>query len=376
MLGSGIPRGTRVLFSMEPGVDGRLFMISTLNNALSRGHRCLVVIPTSTTRVFRNEIQTLKNVDIDDYKDRIVVLDSSVREYIHKKYHVRAEEAKEWKSLISETCEKNLIDIIFVYYDLIYEDLGLKAGLGVLDITVGDRKPTVVLEHLNLEGDKLLSRFSSDFSFDLIISLKSGFTPVPYFNFFTLEYTSWSNMPRRSIPYIITNNSISLYIPKIIVTGPPASGKTTFVNQASDRGISGDRKDLRGTATTVAMDLGWLHFKGFDITIYGTPGQPRFDPILPQLASHAMGVVMVIDVTRPEQMDRVRTLMELAKVNLIPMVIAANKCDLPHTLSEAGIRDSLHLKEDVPVHFISALRRSDVRRVVEALVHCITTYPF
>ncbi len=123
--------------------------------------------------------------------------------------------------------------------------------------------------------------------------------------------------------------------------------KTTFVNQASDRGISGDRKDLKGAATTVAMDLGWLHFKGFDITIYGTPGQPRFDPILPQLASHAMGVVMVIDVTRPEQMDRVRTLMELAKVNLIPMVIAANKCDLPHTMNEADIRNSLHLKAEV-----------------------------
>ncbi len=376
MLGSGIPRGTRVLFSMEPGVDGRLFMISTLNNALSRGLRCLVVIPTSTTRVFRNEIQTLKNVDIDDFKDRITVLDSSVRENIHRKCPSPAEEAEEWKLLIRETCEKNLVDIIFVYYDLIYEDLGLEDGLRILDLTVGDRKPTVVLEHLNLEGDKLLSRFSSDFSFDLVISLKSGFTPVPYFNFFTLEYTSWSKMPRRSIPYIITNNTISLYIPKIIVTGPPASGKTTFVNQASDRGISGDRKDLKGAATTVAMDLGWLHFKGFDITIYGTPGQPRFDPILPQLASHAMGVVMVIDVTRPEQMDRVRTLMELAKVNLIPMVIAANKCDLPHTMNEADIRNSLHLKDDVPIHFISALRRSDVRLVVEALVHRITTYPF
>ncbi len=112
MLGSGIPRGTRVLFSMEPGVDGRLFMISTLNNALSRGLRCLVVIPTSTTRVFRNVIQTLKNVDIDDFKDRITVLDSSVRENIHRKCPTPAEEAEEWKLLIRETCEKNLVDII------------------------------------------------------------------------------------------------------------------------------------------------------------------------------------------------------------------------------------------------------------------------
>ena len=29
MLGGGIPRGSRVLYSLEPGVDGQLFMIST-----------------------------------------------------------------------------------------------------------------------------------------------------------------------------------------------------------------------------------------------------------------------------------------------------------------------------------------------------------
>jgi hypothetical protein len=28
MLGSGIPRGSRVLYSLEPGVDGQLFMLS------------------------------------------------------------------------------------------------------------------------------------------------------------------------------------------------------------------------------------------------------------------------------------------------------------------------------------------------------------
>ena len=30
LLGGGIPKGSRVLYSMEPGVDGQIFMISSL----------------------------------------------------------------------------------------------------------------------------------------------------------------------------------------------------------------------------------------------------------------------------------------------------------------------------------------------------------
>ena len=39
--------------------------------------------------------------------------------------------------------------------------------------------------------------------------------------------------------------------------------------------------------TTIAMDHGYLDYKGFAADVYGTPGQEKFDPILEFLAEEA-----------------------------------------------------------------------------------------
>ncbi|MBP1927646.1 small GTP-binding protein [Methanolinea mesophila] len=375
MLGSGIPRGSRVLFSLEPGVDARVFMYSTLNAALSQGLRCVIVNPLATEEVFRSDLLEAKGIDIDSFGDYAVILDSRERDRINKMCSRREDRRREWDSLLKAVCERQKTEVVFVYFDLMYEDLGLEAAVDVFGASCCGGKLTLVMENLNLEGQQLVSRFSDDFAFDLIITLKSGYTTMPFFNFFTLEYTSWSKVPTRSIPYLISDGTIRLYIPKIVVTGPASSGKSTFVSNASDRGVSVDRGG-QGDQTTVAMDLGWLHLKGFEITIYGTPGKPRFDPIIPQLVLHAMGIVLVIDVTRKDTLERAKELMQLAHAERLPMVVAANKIDLPHSLTEEEIRSILGLREDTPVYFISALRRAEVRHVIESMVDQITRFPY
>jgi hypothetical protein len=372
MLGSGIPRGTRVLYSMEPGVDGRLFMMSTLEAALSMGRRCLVVVPTSTSGAFKCELLEVKGLSLESRKDSVTIIDIASRDDINRREKGIRNRRTAWKTLLREIVERDRIEVIFAYFDLLYEDLGLEAALEALSLP----EITTVVENLNLEGEDLITRFSSAGMFDMIISMRSGFSLVPIFSFFTIEHVAWAEIPRRSIPYISEDHHLRLYIPKIIVTGPPSSGKSTFVANASDRGISVDRGDLDGFRTTVAMDLGWLHFKGFDITIYGTPGQPRFDPIIPQLVKHAMGIILVIDSTRPDTLDRARELLELAFAARLPLVVVANKSDLPHEMNEQQIRMNLKLREDVPVFFMSATKRSDVHFVVESMVDRITRHSF
>ncbi|MDD1715488.1 MAG: ADP-ribosylation factor-like protein [Methanolinea sp.] len=372
MIGSGIPRGSRVLYSMEPGVDGRLFMMSTLEAALSMERRCLVVIPTSTADAFKCELLEVKGLSLDPHKDSVTIIDCTARKEVNRRVKGERKRRTAWRKLLQETVKRDRTEVLFVYFDLLYEDLGLEGALEVLSIP----GVTVIVENLNLEGEDLIGRFSSAGLFDLIISMRSGFSLVPIFSFFTIEYVAWASVPRRSIPYISEDRHLRLYIPKIIVTGPPSSGKSTFVANASDRGISVDRGDLDGFRTTVAMDLGWLHFKGFDITIYGTPGQPRFDPIIPQLVKHAMGIILVLDSTRPDTLDRARELLELGFAAKLPLVVVANKSDLPHEMNEQQIRKNLKLREDVPIFFMSALKRSDVHYVVESMVDRITRHSF
>jgi signal recognition particle receptor subunit beta len=85
-----------------------------------------------------------------------------------------------------------------------------------------------------------------------------------------------------------------------------------------------------------------------------------------------MGAILLIDATKPGMLERARYHLSLIQARHLPVVIAANKSDLPATGSDSEIRKALGIPANIPVFFISATRRSDVRLVVESLVDSIT----
>jgi len=374
MLGGGIPEGSRVLYSLEPGVNGQLFMISTLYEALQKGQSCLVIIPHTTVDAFLNDFVHLRGKPLDVKENKIAFLDSVDRERIQRRAGKGGAAELEWQARIKKLCTENNVKVIFGYFDIIYEDFGLEDGLSLLSRNCCPQGATIIIEHLNLEGDSLLESFAIRKSFDLILAIKSSFRPLPHFNYFTIVYTSWSTQLRRSVPFLVKNGHIVPYIPKIVVTGPPESGKSRFVANATELGMSVDRTGLEGDVTTVAMDFGWLHWQDFDITLYGTPGQPRFDPMLPMILHNAMGVVLLVDATKPEQLPRARHLFTIITKMHVPMIVAANKKDLPGLMSEEEIRKGLGIDTNIPVFLISALQKDDVRDVLESLVDSITRF--
>ena len=375
MLGDGIPKGSRVLYSMEPGVDGQIFMISSLCRAIEKDLSCLVILPHSTVETFINDVRAMKAGLIDLSSEKIAFIDSIDRERIQKSSHHPDLVQHEWKARIAKVCRERKIDVIFVYFDLLSEDFGIERGLDILKQGDNVLKPTLILELLNLEGEPLLSRFIHDFSFDLVISIKSSFLTLPHFDYFTLVHTSWSPQPARSVPFITAEGKIVPYIPRIVVTGPAKSGKSTFVTNASIEGISVDRVGADGDPTTVVMDLGRLHWKGFDITLYGTPGQPQFDPLIPGMFKHTMGMILMVDATKPQFLPRAKEIIGMLTERSVPMVIAANKTDLPGRMEEKEIRAALGIKAEIPLFFISATNKADVRHVLESLVNSIAQFP-
>jgi uncharacterized protein len=376
MLGGGIPQGSRVLYSMEPGVNGQLFMVSSLCRAIEKGLSCLVILPHTTVETFSHDVQAMKAGLINLSSEKIVFIDAIDRERIQKSSHSPDSARKEWKARIAKICREREIDIIFAYFDLLYEEFGIGDALDILKGENNDPKRTLVLELLNFEGEPLLYRFIHDFSFDVVISIKSSFMPVPHFDYFTLVHTSWSPQPVRSVPFITAGGRVVPYIPRIVVTGPAKSGKSTFVTNASIQGISVDRVGLDGDPTTVVMDLGMLHWKGFDITLYGTPGQPRFDLLIPGMLKHTMGVILMVDSTKPLLLPRAKEMIGLLTEHHIPMIIVANKNDLPGIMDEKEIRAGLGVRNDIPLFFISATRNADVRYVLESLVDSITQFSY
>ena len=376
MLGGGIPRGSRVLYSMEPGADGQLFIVSTFLSALERKIPSLVILPNTTVEAFLHDAAAMHGRAIDLSSQTIVFMDAVDRERIQRAGKTAVAREQAWQARIRKVCSEKQVEVIFAYFDLLYEDCGLKKGLTLLGTAIKGPKPTIILEHLNLEGKSLLDRFIREFSFDLVITIQSAFPPIPQFSFFTIAHTSWAKVPKRAIPFIISGGKIVPYIPRIVVTGPAGSGKSSFVTSASDEGHSIDRQGADGDITTVVMDFGNLHGKDFDITLYGTPGHTRFDPLIPSLLHHAMGVVVVIDATKPETFPRARDLIGLMAKQWMPIVIAANKHDLPGAEDEKAIRSSLGVPGDTPFFFISALRKTDAHRVLESMVDRITQFSF
>jgi uncharacterized protein len=372
MLGSGIPRGSRVVFSLEPGVDGRLFMISTLSSALAKGLSCLLILPNTTVDAFTNDAEKQYGACLDLSSQPVAFIDAIDRERIQKSARSGEARAAAWMARIRKHCRDHQVDVVFAYFDLLYEDFGLETAIRILASAQEERETTLIVENLNLGGPQQLDQFRKEFAFDLVIAVRSSSRPFPHFTYFTLLHVSWSPSRARSVPFITADGRIIPYIPKIVVLGPAHSGKSTFVTNASDEGHTLDRQGQDEDATTAAMDFGWLRWKDFDIVLYGTPGHTRFDPLLPPYLRQAMGAVVVIDMTAPDKLPRARNLIRMITKCHMPYVIAGNKSDRPGCMSAGQVREGLGTGDEVPLFLISATRRDDVHAVLESLVDSIT----
>jgi uncharacterized protein len=376
VLEGGAPDKARILFTMEPMADGQAFMITMLMSSLESGKHCCIVSPHASADVFMYDLATITGVDLDPHRDQLSFYSMEDWNRMKTKKQKKGSFQKEFSEHITRHCQENSVDIVFVYFDLIYEWFGLELGVRALEFSDEDSGPTVVAELLNFEGHELITKCSEGKMFDLIVSVQSGYNYIPFFNFFTIEYCSWIEVTRRSIPFILARGNITPYISKIVVTGPAQSGKTTFVANASDHGLSVSGTDMKGVATTVAMDLGRLSWKGFDVMIYGTPGHSRFDPIITQLIRRAMGILLLVDATRPDTLPRARDLLVASHGYTLPLIVVATKSDLPHVMDEEMIRRELGLRAEVPIRFISALQKEDARGVVVSLIDHITLFSF
>ena len=266
---------SRVLYSLEPGVDGQLFMISTLYEALEKGQSCLVIIPHTTVDAFLHDVGHLrgKTIRAKDYK--IAFLDSVDRERIQRQRRQRRSggtgmAGPDQKTLHRKQGRGHLR--VFRYHLR-----GFRPGKRTFPALAGLLPAGIHHHHRAPEPRRRytsLSRLRS--GSPLTLSLRSSPRSGPCRTSITLPSCTPRGQPslRRSVPFLVRNGHIVPYIPKIVVTRPPESGKSRFVANATELGMSVDRTGLEGDVTTVAMDFGWLHWQDFDITLYGTPGSP------------------------------------------------------------------------------------------------------
>ena len=167
---------------------------------------------------------------------------------------------------------------------------------------------------------------------------------------------------------------------KILVAGGLGAGKTTLVGAVTEiralrteealswPGTNTDNLDgvEQKTTTTVAMDFGRITIRdNLVIYLFGTPGQERFWFLWDELASGALGAVVLADTRRLADCFPSVDFFERRRV---PFAVAVNCFEGAPRHHPEDVRSALDLDPDVPVLLCDARQRSSARDVLIALI--------
>lgn len=164
---------------------------------------------------------------------------------------------------------------------------------------------------------------------------------------------------------------------KIIFTGTMGAGKTTAIAAISETPIvstdmaNSDTAQHAKASTTVAMDFGTITIdEGEVVRLYGTPGQERFQFMWKILAKGALGVVILVDNSRPNPLDDIRLYLDefrelIANAGAVIGVTCMDKSTTP-TLDQ--YYDVLAARQLVlPIFPVDARKKDDVLTLLESL---------
>ncbi len=363
-----IPEGKVLTYWIDPEVEGNVFAMQTLFTNLEKGCRCAYLTLTLSPDVVVSEFEEF-GWDVNIY-DGFELVD------LYSPYVGMPSSC----SLNADPTNKESVD--FLVRRVIREcDLVVIPISSMIDVCgeeVSDLLPEwcdvardsgtrLILSFVSWPYPKNVKKSISDIS-NAIVKVGGVHHRVILGYYYGLIKVDWKNIKSKAILFkLVRPGGVRAYIPKILVTGPYNAGKSTFVHAVSMRAISVDR-----LGTTVALDHGHLEYRGFSIDLFGTPGQERFDPILKMLGKEALGVILVVDSTKPETFPRAKQMLEEVAHFGLPYVVAANKQDLPGALPPEEIRKRMFLPEEVPVIPVSAVKGEGVYEVIDALLELLT----
>lgn len=174
------------------------------------------------------------------------------------------------------------------------------------------------------------------------------------------------------------NKDIKNY--KIIFTGPVGAGKTTAIATLSDIPMvrtdetASDMAASRKPQTTVALDYGLMKVsKTEKIHLYGTPGQERFDFMWDILTEGGIGLILLLDNSRPNTFQDMNFFLEAFYGFIKPnrVVIGVTRADVAPTPTVDDYHANLKLPIRPAIFHVDARIRSGMAMLVEALLYTI-----
>ena len=183
-------------------------------------------------------------------------------------------------------------------------------------------------------------RSMADFAIEFRSTISGGIVK----NMMRIEETKTGGFRTNWVPYMFKDLiGVRVYFPRILVTGPINAGKSTVVKNLCNTSVNIDRM-----GTTVSFDYGNVSTMGLEAEVFGTPGQERFEFIFKIFAREINGILLVVDASRPEDLQKAKKMLDLVGGDQ-PFVVLANKSDLSGAMSPEEVRKAIGLGDNVDV---------------------------
>jgi hypothetical protein len=364
-----VPHGKALTYYIDPEVEGDIFAMQTLYKNLDNGYKCVYVTSSMSPMSVKNRFKeygwnvsaSLNFSILDAYSGYIGAISE-------EKYIVSdPSNAKELDEIVCKAIDSNDL-IVFGSLSTILDI----CGEDVLDYMDGWNRYAKLNDSIIIYSfvtwpypKKVLGRINE--LSNAVVTVGGIYHRVVLGHYYGILKSDWVEVKRRAVLFkLLKPGGVRAYIPKILVTGPYNAGKSSFVHAVSTRAVSVDR-----LGTTVALDHGHVDYKGFSIDVFGTPGQERFNPILKVLGGESLGVILVVDSTKPKTFLRAKQMLEDTTRFGLPYVIAANKQDIKGALSPEDIQKKMSLPGDVPIIRTVATKGEGVFDVLDVLLNLL-----
>lgn len=164
---------------------------------------------------------------------------------------------------------------------------------------------------------------------------------------------------------------------KILFTGTMGAGKTTAIAAISE--VPPIVTDVQNTdassvkpLTTVGLDFGLITLDSGDrIRLFGTPGQSRFDFLWRILVRNALGLVILVDNSRPDPLEDLDVYLRGFKEELqtLPCVVGVGRTGDHASPSLDAYAERLQAHSIVlPLLPVDVRRRDDVLLLIDTLL--------
>eukprot|EP00026_Physarum_polycephalum_P014205 Phypoly_transcript_14695.p1 GENE.Phypoly_transcript_14695~~Phypoly_transcript_14695.p1 ORF type:complete len:179 (+),score=31.73 Phypoly_transcript_14695:369-905(+) len=138
-------------------------------------------------------------------------------------------------------------------------------------------------------------------------------------------------------------NSLSVKDTRILMLGLDAAGKTTIVYKLK-------LGDVVQTIPTIGFNVETIEYKKLRMTMWDVGGQDKIRPLWRHYFLNSQGLIFVVDSNDRERTEEAKEelhkLLGEAELAGVPVLIFANKQDLPNSIPLAKLTEELDMHKE------------------------------